>query len=599
MDPVRPEDTPPRREAVATPGGRVVRGCGLLAAALLASLLAHGYAFELGAENQPLQIPLIERLRDPALYPGDPLVDTLGKYHSLFFPLAASLERWIALEHLFFVLHLLTTAVTAAVMWAIAGRLSGSRPAAAVAVLLLLVSPVIRPTVIGRDTLVAAWVTPTTISFPILLLALHWLLAGRYARAGLAAGLAVHVNAVAAGIFMIVATPVALGERRGWRPAGALVAIFVAAALPTLLTLPTGALVHGRGLDFLALLRRYYPYHFFLGAHAPGVFLRLLILIAAAIAGFRALNPGDVMRRARRLALAVGATVALGALFADLVPIAALTQLHLLRADRWFYVLVFAVAGRLLVAPTPRRDRVEMAGAIAIAAGLLRAAYPLIAWGAVVLLLRPAGGRARAAVVLAAAAIAIWRLWEPSYALTTALLLALVLLAAAGTMRQVAFAARTGVVVALVLASVEVALLVGTIGAHGLAISRQVFHPDWREVQDWADGATPPEARFLTPPEYAGFRVYARRSTIVEWKDGAAMLWEPDFGPGWWERVTAVETAIAARDAFALSSVAERYGAGWVIVPVGSTPDTAAPELTPVHNNSRFTVYAVTGAVRN
>ena len=243
-------------------------------------------------------------------------------------------------------------------------------------------------------------------------------------------------------------------------------------------------------------------------------------------------------------------------------------------------------------------SNLNIAGAVAIAAGLLRAAYPLIAWGAIILLLRPAGRRLRSALVIGAGALALTRMWEPRLALSAALLVAL----AAVALAAVAFAerpramnaiTRRGVVAALAVAYLELVLHTGTVGPHGISIARQVFHPDWREVQDWAARSTPVAARFVTPPEYAGFRVYARRSTVVEHKDGAAMLWEPDFGPGWWERVTTVDAAIATRNAGELARVAARYGAGWIIVPNTQAPPAPSPELTLVHENSRFSVYAV------
>ena len=76
-------------------------GLGLLAA-VLAALAIYGYAFELGSENQPLQIPAIERRVDPTLFPGDLLVPTLDRYPSIFFPLATAVRRQGPLELPFF-----------------------------------------------------------------------------------------------------------------------------------------------------------------------------------------------------------------------------------------------------------------------------------------------------------------------------------------------------------------------------------------------------------------------------------------------------------------------------------------------------------------
>jgi hypothetical protein len=133
-----------------------------------------------------------------------------------------------------------------------------------------------------------------------------------------------------------------------------------------------------------------------------------------------------------------------------------------------------------------------------------------------------------------------------------------------------------------------------TVGPGGWTLARPAFEPAWREIQDWAARSTPPSARFLTPPAIPGFRVYARRGTVVERKDGAAMLWTPSFGPAWKERLGRVEAALAARDTTPLWAVARRYGADYVVVDRGLTP----PGSTPVHVNAGFAVLAVAPAAR-
>ena len=622
-DPSDAAPQPPRRRDATWIPTAAVFGC------VLVAVLAHGYSWELGAENQPLQIPVIERLKDPALFPGDPLVDALAQQRSVFFPAVAALSRWVQVEEQFFVLHLLTTAAAAAAMAAITGLLTGSRAAAFIAALLLLASPIIRPTPLGRDTMVATWVTPTTVSFPILLVALRFLLAGRAGAAGMVAGLAANLNLVMAGLFVIVALPVALGETRGMRCAARLGIGFVLAGLPALVALPEGSMLWGREPGFVTLLRRYYPYHFFLGVQSRAVFLRVAILVAAAVAAFQALPASGAKSRAVRMAIAVGVVIAAGSFFADVVPIAQVTQLHLLRADRWFCVLLFAAAAGGIARAVTGSGRVgsgranserplarglalagggltlaggitlagglTLAGGVALAAGLARGAYPLVAWGALVLLLLGSSeDRSRPwllFLLVAAAGIAAERLWEPGYQASAALLVVLVMMALIAPWQG--FAARRTrpwlLAAGMAIALTELSGSNGTLGAHGFALARPVFDPSWREVQEWAAHATPKAAKFLTPPEVPGFRVYARRGTVVEWKDGAAMLWEPAFGAGWWERQAAVSEAIASQNADQLCTTARRYGAGWIVVPVEKAPQT----MTPVHDNPRFKVFAV------
>jgi hypothetical protein len=189
------------------------------------------------------------------------------------------------------------------------------------------------------------------------------------------------------------------------------------------------------------------------------------------------------------------------------------------------------------------------------------------------------------------------RLWEPGHYGIAALMLLALLIALVPWPRFAASEHRThrirpwafGMVLAIAL--LDLSLENGTLGARGLALTRPVFDRDWREVQEWAAAATPKSAKFLTPPEIPGFRVYARRSSVVEWKDGAAMLWDPAFGPGWWERHQAVTAAIASQNPAELHGTARRYGADWLVLPA----ETAPQELTPVHENRSYKLFAVDG----
>ena len=570
---------------------------GLLVAAV-AALVVHGYVVELGAENQPLQIPLIERLADPALYTGDPLVASLDGNPSIFFPVMAAIRRRFALEGPFLVLHLATLAGTALAMGAIARRLGGNRLGCFLAVLMLLVSPIIRPAMFSRDTMVASWVTPTTLSFPILLFALHLLLGGQPGRAGIVAGLAAHVNLVSAGLFFIVAAPAALAERRGLGRAGRLALSFALAALPAIVRLPADSLVTGTGGEFLALLRTYYPYHFFAGAQAPAILPRVAILIAAAWIAITALPKSETTARARRVAMAVSIPILVGSVFSELIPIAALAQLHLLRADRWLYVILFAALGVQAGKALRQGEPWPAAAALAMVLGVMRGAYPLIAFGAglsaLPILLRDRG---RALHPLLALALAAWGLLAlirpPSFRLSVAVLLALALAALVPILGRNLLGPRLrlatlSALIAAVL--IELARFNGTLGPTGLHVLRGAYDPDWREVQDWAARTTSTAACFLTPPEWIGFRVYSRRSTVVERKDGAAMLWQPSFGQPWWERLNVVEAAIASGDSAALFGAARRYHAHYAVVPAAMAP----PDLRPVHENPRFRVLAVT-----
>lgn len=64
---------------------------------------------------------------------------------------------------------------------------------------------------------------------------------------------------------------------------------------------------------------------------------------------------------------------------------------------------------------------------------------------------------------------------------------------------------------------------------------------EWKEIQDWAKRNTPASTGFLTPPWETGFRIGSKRSCLVEWKDGSALIWAPSWGTTtWWPRLLAI-----------------------------------------------------------
>ncbi len=64
---------------------------------------------------------------------------------------------------------------------------------------------------------------------------------------------------------------------------------------------------------------------------------------------------------------------------------------------------------------------------------------------------------------------------------------------------------------------------------------------EWKEIQDWAKRNTPASTYFLTPPWETGFRIGSQRACLVEWKDGSALIWAPNWAlTSWWPRLLAI-----------------------------------------------------------
>lgn len=59
---------------------------------------------------------------------------------------------------------------------------------------------------------------------------------------------------------------------------------------------------------------------------------------------------------------------------------------------------------------------------------------------------------------------------------------------------------------------------------------------DWTMVQKWCRENTPDNATFLVPFHIGGFRVHSQRSVVGEWKDGGPGIFSKSFAKKWFKR---------------------------------------------------------------
>jgi hypothetical protein len=112
-------------------------------------------------------------------------------------------------------------------------------------------------------------------------------------------------------------------------------------------------------------------------------------------------------------------------------------------------------------------------------------------------------------------------------------------------------------------------------------------------VQDWVRENTPPSAVLLTPPSEAGFRVFAERSIVGEWKDGTQQYFDDAFVREWAARLEALSDGEYPRlPDQRLLEVAYRYRASYIVVPVRQKPERRMRKL---YDNGAFAVYEVPG----
>src|SRR5262245_32795879 len=89
----------------------------LLAAYL--NIAAFGFIF--GLNNHRIQLAMVEWLMNPALYPGDPVIESFRHFPTVFWNLIALGGRWIGVETLLFLVFLATKVLF---FWALVRLLS-------------------------------------------------------------------------------------------------------------------------------------------------------------------------------------------------------------------------------------------------------------------------------------------------------------------------------------------------------------------------------------------------------------------------------------------------------------------------------------------
>ncbi|HKY95088.1 MAG TPA: DUF6798 domain-containing protein [Kiloniellales bacterium] len=100
------------------------------------------------------------------------------------------------------------------------------------------------------------------------------------------------------------------------------------------------------------------------------------------------------------------------------------------------------------------------------------------------------------------------------------------------------------------------------------------------DLQRWARQATPPDSLFLQPDAQLvpnltpSFWTYARRPAWVDWRQGAAVHWRPDFYPLWRQRM---REAVALDDVAAKLAYAKAHAIPYVILAADEALPAGAP----------------------
>ncbi len=601
----------------------------LLLALLATYLHRAAYPFYYGVGQHEFQLPMVAWLRDPTLFPGDPMREAFAGFPSLFWRTVAWFTNWFALETILliglFVSHFLA-------FWGLARMIARDLPDIrflAIILVGLAFSPFLTMAAPfgGGGGIFGGLMTQTTLAGGLAIWAAVCLLEGRWIGGTLLLGLMLHIHmllAVYLGFaFLAFAWFDWRYHRRQIIGAGSLLFLFGAGWL----ALARRALQVEYPEGYVEALLAHYPYHLVLSTRPTyELLLGIFFLVGMTTVVVLAVRCGII--RDHRLELLVASMlvpILLGTVVGEWLRIPKLLLLQLLRADTFLIlfglVLVPIYGFRLLVTLW------NSAPAAAVLVSMPALLYPLTEGRALPVFLtiatvvaadprhrfdrvcrRLVGNLTPVGVALfvfafVAAGTLWWRgsldpgKWTILFAAATApAVYSSRLRAAAVQARTLAVLGSWVVLFGSAMLLVEPAMLGRPVR---LPTSEEAA---WREVQNWARENTSKDAVFLVPPFPGGFRVFSQRSCWVSWRDGDIFWIHPSYAPEWRRRISvlglpyvpghvdmeAITAAYRKLSWEQLSKLARENHLPYIV----QYADVPYP-VAPVYSNEAFAVYHV------
>jgi hypothetical protein len=479
----------------------------------VASLLNTGY--DAAGENHAIQIPLVNWLKDPSLYPHDPFMTVLARYPSALWPLVASGARVFPLEGMLFTLLILERLF---VLFA-AGRLARAlapRSRLAVVAATALFAFAVQP-VLGSGTIVASYFEQTGLAVAFLLLATAAFHESRRMAWACLFAVAFNVNPMY-GVFALSYFGAVLAfdpdHRRSWAMWARPLSLFLVLISPALYSvLSAGSMSPANRALWLVAADARCWIHMYPRYWSQWEFVRFGVLVALAWAILRAAKRRRPRLYSHALVWSLVACLWVLASFAAayVVKSPRLMMLQPARAtDIWIclaMIAVVAVAAERIEEATDSQTRLGWMIALLLA---------FLPW-------LPPGAWAVAALLLLAALPPLSRAiarWMSPRRLAWLL---------------VAWACLVGIAAARA----------RVLDSSGLAdVVTSNIDPSVRRIEAWARSNTFIDSVFLVDPsdqtEFEHFMGLAERSIFANWEEGTALYWAPDYVTEWTERLRAL-----------------------------------------------------------
>lgn len=545
---------------------------GLIMLAIVAtgvSLVHSGFAF--GINNNVFHIPLVLDWVSLPAFAGDAYYQSLGKFTSIVWPLVRAVATEGNVEAVFLAAHALSRfAAMLAIGALLVIQLRLRLAQALLACLVLALTPWMQGfSLVGGHGLFIGYFTHSEVTWGFLLLALMAAHAGRWSWAAALAGLVFDINAFI-GVWLLVmllAAYAAAPPQRAGRQLLIAGLVFLLCAAPVLLWIAQSMGTTYPPFSFKNYIRTYFPYHFLIeSASRRDVFILGLLLGTGCTAALLLQRPVFWLA----VLLAPAGVFMLGTVLPYLLNHRVIFNLQLLRVDgviQWL-AMVLAVAALVprLGGQASRATRIyAVVGLVSLLTSVIEPASLLAAWVALAALAwmerRPADRYLSPLLNRPWAAIAF--------------MLLVVVMELARHQLGWAHGARWAAMLAfavgvpaggahLVWPVLGLLLLMPKIEQRGNLIRAQPFAAPLLDLSQWIrkEGVQGP-LLIEVVPALDSLQVLTRVPVWVDWKQGAAVMWEPAFHERWSTRYQEVR---ALKQPSEFAAYARQHGIRYIVL---------------------------------
>ena len=592
----------------------------------VAQPLWHGYQF--GVSDHSIQFSIMNRIMDPTLYPGDPMLDTAKGYVSFFPRLMTILIKIIKnIESLYFSLHILSYFFYFAILYYIS-KLLFDETSAILCVILMSTKKI----VLGGSSIHFTGLYPSFLILPFVLMAIYLFLKEKHAIAYTIIGVSLNFHTLVAGhavcmllcysLFSVVSKKIHFGQLVKY------VGTLVLFASPTIIWIFS---THGEMTDeWIRLLRVRSSHHSFPLSWSSAHYVNYLLFLATGALSFIYIPRLESHRKMLAFVLAIGGLCVIGLIFSEYYPVKSVLRGQLFRSTNFLTIFCVIYISNYLYHCWQKSVLHKVTTAIIFISLFLPSNFNLLVLGLILAVIaenlvrnnnrsykQPNDEMGKES----SSSYSSRLLWISIFALVAILIRSLsphdsfpasFSLNSIISLIQTFFEDR--LLVYTICAAITIGLftnlmnLVHKLSALAITVLLVIiyivpsayrgFHSEdrdsqgWRGVQTWARKNTRKADLFLTPPYMTGFRIFSQRPIVGEWKDGTQQYFDAEYSYEWWRRMRDMRLDSSGERNFdklgktEYQKLAEKYGASYLVL-----SSKISLGLSKIYDNNQYSVY--------